>query len=63
MKTMGKSTVRKKMRITKTGKVMRLRMGLAHKLAKKSSKVMRNKRLKVVVEDWTAKKIANKYLV
>lgn len=62
MKDMSRSSAQKKMRVTKTGKVMRLRMGIAHKLAKKSGKVIRNKKSNVVMEDWTSKKFVRKYL-
>ncbi len=41
---MAKKTFSKRFKITKTGKIVRRKMGLSHFKSKKSSKLIRNKR-------------------
>ncbi|MFA5052657.1 MAG: 50S ribosomal protein L35 [Parcubacteria group bacterium] len=41
---MARKTFQKRFRITKTGKIMRRKMGLSHFKSKKSPKIIRNKR-------------------
>ena len=47
---MAKKTFTKRIKVTKTGKLLRRKKGLGHARAKKSSKVMRNKRKLVSVK-------------
>lgn len=46
---MAKKTFSKRFKITKTGKIVRRKMGLSHFKSKKSSKLIRNKRSTVSV--------------
>jgi ribosomal protein L35 len=54
---MAKKTFQKRFKITKTGKIMRRKMGLSHFKSKKSPKTIRNKRSSVVLASSDKKQI------
>ncbi len=59
---MAKKSITDRMRVTKTGKVLRRPMGLGHSRANKGGKAIREKRLTSAMVSADARKIAKKYL-